>query len=83
MFTLSKELGIYNDYREMKYRPKRRERGTEEQEKHLEAKTKLRSLKVQADLTLRCFVLMVLCGFLLDLPGCLETGRETSVRGRM
>lgn len=21
-------------------------------------------------------------GFLLDLPGCLETGRETSVRGR-
>lgn len=22
------------------------------------------------------------CGFLLDRPGCLETGRETSVRGR-
>lgn len=26
---------------------------------------------------------MELCSFLLDLPGCLETGRETSVRGRM
>lgn len=29
-----------------------------------------------------CYAFMV-CSFLLDLPGCLETGRETSVRGRM